>query len=198
MNDISGLHHLVVIFGIVALVALVAGKGVMARLRGEDFMGTPPVAKWMFISGKAASFFNWLFLAYRAASLSGESAFSVHWLFSWAGATLFAAAVLLVGASFVHLGASNKMGLPEEEATLRTEGVYRFSRNPMYLGFAMISAASAIYYPNPVNIACAFVSIAVHHAILLSEEHFLAGCFVERWDEYARRTPRYFLFRNRT
>ena len=177
------------------LILLVAGKGIQLKIEGRDFMGLPPVAKPLFIAGKTASFLNWSLFAYRALTIDKTSAFSVHPSLSWVGSAFLCAAVILVYASFISLGGSNRLGLPGEKTAFRTGGIYRISRNPMYLGFGLISCASALYYPNPVNIVLALLSIYVHHAILLSEEKFLAERFPGKWEDYKKHIPRYLIFK---
>jgi hypothetical protein len=51
--------------------------------------------------------------------------------------------------------------------------VYRVSRNPMYLGFYLVTLASLLSVPHSVNIGCGLVGIYVHHLIVLAEERFM-------------------------
>jgi len=177
------------------LVLLVAGKGIKSKIQGLDFKGSSPIGKPLFLAGKAASFINWFFYIYRAVLINETSYFKVNSALSWIATALLFISVLLVYSSFIYLGNSNRMGLPTEETFLRTDGIYKFSRNPMYLGFAFISAGSVLYYPNPINFACAVLSILIHHKILLSEEKFLSARFNDRWEEYKKKIPRYLILR---
>jgi protein-S-isoprenylcysteine O-methyltransferase Ste14 len=94
--------------------------------------------------------------------------------------------------AFRDLGDSLRVGLPGESTTLKTNGIYRVSRNPIYVGVDLIAIASVLFIPGFINISCAIVGIGVHHFIILSEEKFLEGRFREDWLGYKRKTRRYF------
>ena len=73
-----------------------------------------------------------------------------------------------------------------------TSGVYRWSRNPMYVGMALVLAAIGLGWANgwlllavPVVLAIVYV-IAVRH-----EEAYLARKFGEEYLAYARTTRRW-------
>jgi len=194
MINYSQIHSYSVLSLTILLFLLVAGKGIKSKIQGIDFKGSTPIGKSLFLIGKASSFGNWFFYFYRAISINESSYYAVNLVFSWIGAALLFIAVLLVYSSFLYLGKANRLGLPEEETFLRTDGIYKISRNPMYLGFAIISTGSVLYYPNPLNIIFAILSILIHHKIILSEENFLSGRFNIRWEEYKKRIPRYLIY----
>ena len=79
--------------------------------------------------------------------------------------------------------------------TLVTSGLYRFSRNPMYVGVLLILAGWAIVFWLPaLAIYAAFVAVAVHLRVLLHEEPFLARTQPAAWASYRARVPRWFGF----
>jgi protein-S-isoprenylcysteine O-methyltransferase Ste14 len=66
--------------------------------------------------------------------------------------------------------------------TLVVSGLYRYSRNPMYVGVLLILCGWAIGLRSPVlAIYAACVAIAVHVRVLLHEEPFLARTQPEAW-----------------
>ena len=75
---------------------------------------------------------------------------------------------------------------------LITEGVFRVSRNPMYLGFVLILIGIAVLLRSltPYVIVFAFV-ILVDRLYIRSEENMLAEKFGIEWIEYKRRTRRW-------
>jgi protein-S-isoprenylcysteine O-methyltransferase Ste14 len=83
------------------------------------------------------------------------------------------------------------MGLPDEETELRTAGIYRISRNPMYVGFLLTGLASCLYAPHPLNFVLLIVFVLIHHQIVIAEEEFLIRRFKEDWLEYRFRVRRY-------
>jgi protein-S-isoprenylcysteine O-methyltransferase Ste14 len=86
--------------------------------------------------------------------------------------------------------------LPHRAATaLVTNGPFRYSRNPIYLGNTIMMIGAALAFGNlwliPAGIAAA---VAVHHLAILREEAHLAAKFGDTWRAYATRTPRWFGF----
>ena len=69
--------------------------------------------------------------------------------------------------------------------------VYRVSRNPMYLGFYLVTLASLVSVPHPVNIGCGLVGVYVHHRIVLAEERSLLKEYGASYEAYSRRVRRY-------
>ena len=76
---------------------------------------------------------------------------------------------------------------------LVTSGLYRFSRNPMYVGVLLILSGWAIVFWSPaLAFYAATVAIAVHLRVLLHEEPFLARTQPEAWRAYRLRVRRWF------
>ncbi|MDD5712684.1 MAG: methyltransferase, partial [Smithellaceae bacterium] len=70
-------------------------------------------------------------------------------------------------------------------------GVYRFSRNPLYLGVFLLIVASVLYAPHPVNILCGVMAIGIHHLIVTREESYLINQYGETYLSYMKRVRRY-------
>lgn len=74
---------------------------------------------------------------------------------------------------------------------MQTNGLFRLSRNPMYLGVFATLTASVLYTMNPVVLAVAALVIVAHHRIVLAEEQHLQAAFGEVCLAYCRRVRRY-------
>ena len=75
---------------------------------------------------------------------------------------------------------------------LVTGGLYRWSRNPMYVGVLLIRLGWALLYASWLLAAyAAVVSMAFYLRVLFGEEPVLARSFGEEWQAYCRRTPRW-------
>jgi protein-S-isoprenylcysteine O-methyltransferase Ste14 len=81
--------------------------------------------------------------------------------------------------------------LPEESTELKTSGLYKFSRNPMYLGFNLITVSSVVYTLNYAILLISLYSIIIYHLIILAEEKFLEERFGEQYLEYKKKVDRY-------
>ena len=75
---------------------------------------------------------------------------------------------------------------------LVTDGFFRWSRNPMYLGFALMTAGTAVLVGTliPFLIAAAFAVICDRWYIRF-EERAMQATFGEAYDAYCRNTRRW-------
>ena len=74
---------------------------------------------------------------------------------------------------------------------LHTEGMYRYSRNPIQLGMYLFLFGAVCVYWNPIFLAGIAVYFAYMHVILLREEQFLRSKFKQDYADYLERTARY-------
>ena len=80
---------------------------------------------------------------------------------------------------------------------LVASGLYRISRNPMYLSVSLILLGWAVGFRSWPHVAYALVVMAAFHArVVFFEEPWLARTHRDDWPRYARRVPRW-LFRSR-
>jgi len=80
---------------------------------------------------------------------------------------------------------------PKEDTNLTTDGVFRLSRNPMYVDVYATIVASSLCTVNPVIILMGTFVVAVHHAIVLAEENHMQKVFSREYSEYCSRVRRY-------
>jgi len=157
---------------------------------GSSFLGKPTIGKAEFYTGKIALFTSWGLFIFKSADYP-RTGYGVSPALSWIAVVLLAIASALLIFSFRALGKSLKVGLPREETTLQTGGMYRFSRNPLYISVFMICIGSCLYFPHPVNLVLALYGIFVHIRITLAEEKFLEKRFGDQWVEYKKRVRRF-------
>ncbi len=89
------------------------------------------------------------------------------------------------------LGDSFRLGTPKEDTCLKTDGLFRVSRNPMYVGVYATIIAASLYTLNPVVILLGVFVVAVHHAIVLEEEKHMHRVFSREYPEYCSHVRRY-------
>ncbi len=170
-------------FIIVVIVALL-------RLKGKGSFGKPSLPVYIFAVGKLSLFA--CFGLYVYAMLKNNFVnpfFSAEIEYLAFAIFIFGMGITITG--LINLGLSLRMGLPEEETELKTKGIYRLTRNPIYVGFNIICLASVLNYPEIANLFF-FVTVCVyHHFVIKAEEGFLAKRFGNSWKDYIKKTRRY-------
>jgi len=95
-------------------------------------------------------------------------------------------------AAMARMGLNWRAGFnAEQDTSLVTGGVYRWSRNPAFLGFDLLYLGWAVAFPNVVNIAFALVGVVLFHLQILGEERFCAEVFGGEYAVYRGVTRRY-------
>lgn len=85
-----------------------------------------------------------------------------------------------------------RAGIPDQEHTeLVTSGIYRFSRNPAFLGFDFMYVGVMLMYCNLLTVPLTVFAIVMLHLQILQEERYLDETFGEAYREYKRHTFRY-------
>jgi protein-S-isoprenylcysteine O-methyltransferase Ste14 len=155
-----------------------------------DLIGKTPINPVLFYTGKIAGYLTWVILLLSVLVIPVIETYS-NQLFKYTAYVLSLAGLLLTTVSLVNLGGSTRLGLPQEDTIFKTNGLYRFSRNPMYLGFDLLTLASMIYSLNPGILSLGLYSLIIYHFIILGEERFLEQRFGKDYREYRRKIRRY-------
>lgn len=72
-------------------------------------------------------------------------------------------------------------------------GLYRYTRNPMYVSVALVLLGWALAFASPVlYLYTVLVVTAFHVRVVRSEEPWLARTHGGDWERYASRVPRWF------
>jgi protein-S-isoprenylcysteine O-methyltransferase Ste14 len=111
---------------------------------------------------------SWLYLAVRA----------VAWGSFLAGAALRFWATLYVGG--------------KKERELVTDGPYSICRHPLYVGSLLLGISAGLFVESPLFLTALLLVVMLYtNATVAVEEAVLRARHGERYDEYARRVPRY-------
>ncbi len=119
---------------------------------------------------------------------------------TFAGRGLLARACFLIGVlilaaavvAFIRQKTTVSPMAPSEASKLVTQGLFRFSRNPMYLAMLLLLTGWAILLSNPVN-ALALIGFVwfMTEFQIKPEEEALRDKFGEEYAEYCRKTRRW-------
>jgi protein-S-isoprenylcysteine O-methyltransferase Ste14 len=81
---------------------------------------------------------------------------------------------------------------PEAASTLVSSGIYRFTRNPMYIGFALALMGWAVFLENPVTLTVVVAFVAyIDRFQIRPEERALEARFGEQFSSYVRKVRRW-------
>lgn len=108
-------------------------------------------------------------------------------LLTWLGSVLFIAAVLNMGSAW-RVGIDTK-----SNGHLVTDGLFAFSRNPIYVGFRLLYTGVWLTFPGVTLGLVVFMVILFLHMLTLYEEAFLLQKFGTAYSDYCNKTPRYLL-----
>jgi len=166
------------------------GGGVFFKKRKIEQDGQAPINRTLFYVSKYSILVLWGAMVVqswgiRISTVEVPRALQLIALLFWVCGFAF----LFLGR--LTMGDSFRLGTPREDTRLGTDGLFRMSRNPMYVGVYMTIAASALYTANPVVILLGAFVIAVHHTIVLAEEDHLQTVFGQQYTEYCSRVRRY-------
>ena len=94
--------------------------------------------------------------------------------------------------SVLSMKDSWRAGIPDQDRTeLVTSGIYRFSRNPAFLGFDLMYIGVMLMYCNLLTVPLTVFAIVMLHLQILQEERYLEETFGTAYREYKRHTLRY-------
>lgn len=94
--------------------------------------------------------------------------------------------------SVVCMKDSWRAGIPDKDKTeLVTNCIYKFSRNPAFLGFDFMYAGVLLMYFNPLTAVFSLFAAITLHLQILQEEKYLTSVFGSSYTAYKSRVFRY-------
>jgi protein-S-isoprenylcysteine O-methyltransferase Ste14 len=154
-----------------------------------NIFGKSPVPLPILLIGKISVACSWIFILvkiyYPGMTWYDNPVANIF------GLSLFVFGFIVLVLSLINLGNSARVGIPQEETELKTHGLYKFSRNPIYLGVFIMGVGSCLYAVHVLNLILLVITIVVHSIIVKREEEFLEKRFGNKWLEYKQKVPRY-------
>jgi protein-S-isoprenylcysteine O-methyltransferase Ste14 len=155
-----------------------------------NLIGKTTIHPIFFYSGKISGYLTWVAMLLLSMNIDIVDRKSLEYN------TILSIAILLIGLvlvvwSMIKLGKSTRLGLPTEKTIFKTQGLYAISRNPMYVGFNLLTISSMIYSLNILIILMGIYSIIIYHFIILGEERFMENRFGSDYMEYKKKRRRY-------
>lgn len=155
-----------------------------------DLIGKTTINPLLFYSGKVLGYVTWIIelLLLMGLDIIDRTICCYN---NYVSFVFLIVGLLFTVFSLINLGSSTRFGLPTEKTEFKTNGLYKISRNPMYVGFDLLTISSMIYTLNIWVIALGIYSIVIYHLIILGEERFLKNRFGEQYTAYMLKIRRY-------
>lgn len=97
--------------------------------------------------------------------------------------------------SMVTMKNSWRVGIDQSTKTqLITNGLYKYSRNPAFVGFDFMFIGLFLTFPNIVTLLICFINMISIHNLILQEEKHLGSMLQYEYLDYSHKTPRYLFF----
>lgn len=136
-------------------------------------------------------------IATLGAPIAQLLSIALDWNYLPAGVRLTGFCVGMLGDAIFLLSVlcmkdSWRAGIPDKDKTeLVTTGIYRFSRNPAFLGFDLMYVGVLLLYGNLLTLSFSVFAIVMLHLQILQEERYLVNTFGAPYQEYCRHVFRY-------
>jgi protein-S-isoprenylcysteine O-methyltransferase Ste14 len=138
----------------------------------------------------AAIFFVSLFLQKKVTI--DNSFFEKLWTRTSSILFLLLALIILLGSLNQFVRSKNSVITIKAAASLQTKGVYQVSRNPMYLGLALLYLGFTCYFGNWWNVILfPLLLVIVQEFVIKREERYLKRRFGKEYDDYQHAVRRW-------
>ena len=117
-----------------------------------------------------------------------------EWRHRQAGIVLIMLGLIMPLSAIAHFLAAGTQVLPTSEVNNRliVRGLYRFTRNPMYLGLVIASFGAALWFGRPLMFLAPVLLFAIANWIFIPfEEAKMARQFGDEFDAYKARVRRW-------
>jgi len=178
---------------IVLMLGMVLTRVLMMRRRGIQAMNFGKIDKTDFLIPPFALFYfyNVFANAFNLPAVSTQQFFHSE-IISWIGVFLCLAGLLLLLWSLISFGQSFRVGIDVEHPDKSiTSGIFAFSRNPIYVAFALILLGQFLIFPNWILLIYLGAGIWLFHRQVLREEDYLKKHYGREYLEYGKRVRRY-------
>jgi protein-S-isoprenylcysteine O-methyltransferase Ste14 len=178
---------------IVAMLGMVGARVLLLKKHGIKAIKFGETDKTDFLIPPLALFYVYLVFA-AAFGLPGLSAKEIvpSAIAEWFGVALCFTGLSVLLWSLISFGNSFRVGIDMRRPDrLVTQGIFAYSRNPIYVAFALILIGQFLIYSNWIFFAFALAGFCLFHRQVLREEKYLKRHYGEEYIEYCRSVRRY-------
>jgi protein-S-isoprenylcysteine O-methyltransferase Ste14 len=178
---------------IILMLGLVLTRVWLMKRQGIQAMQFGKIDKTDFLIPPFALFYFYLVFAatFNLSTVSTQEFFQSE-VIAWVGVLFCLTGLILLVGSLVSFGQSFRVGIDTDHPDkLITTGVFAFSRNPIYVAFALILLGQFLIFSNWILLVYIGAAIWLFHRQVLREEDFLKKHYGKEYLEYCNRVRRY-------
>jgi protein-S-isoprenylcysteine O-methyltransferase Ste14 len=178
---------------IILLVGMVLSRVLMMKRNGIEAMNFGKIDKTDFLIPLFALFYFYTVFAaaFHWPTSSTQVFFEVEGI-SWAGVCWCLAGLGLMLWSLASFGKSFRVGIDQEHPDrLITSGVFAYSRNPIYVAFAVVLLGQFLIFPNWILLIYTGAAVLLLHRQVTREEGYLQLHYGKEYSDYCDRVRRY-------
>ena len=178
---------------IVLLLALVLSRVLLLKREGIKAMKFGDIDKTDFLIIPFAFFYFYVVFAaaFNWPAVSSQEFFHSETV-SWIGVLFCLVGLSLMSWSLISFRQSFRIGIDADHPDrLVTDGIFAFSRNPIYVAFAIILIGQFLILSNWITLIYIGGATWLFHRQVLREEEYLRGHYGQAYAEYCNRVRRY-------
>lgn len=178
---------------LVLMVGIVLTRIFLLQRQGIQAMKFGQIDKTDFFIPPFALFYFYVVFAAACAWPSVTGRYFFHSvLISWIGVLFCFIGLSLLLWSIVSFRQSFRVGIDANHAdALVTDGIFGFSRNPIYVAFAVILIGEFLILPNWITLIYIVAATWLFHRQVLREEEYLRAHYGQTYLDYCNRVRRY-------
>ena len=176
------------------MIGPVLTRALLMKRKGIEAMNFGKIDKTDFLIPPFALFYFYIVFTaiFNFPTVSTQEFFHSE-VISWIGVFFCLAGLLLLLWSLFSFGQSFRVAIDKEHPDkLITSGVFAFSRNPIYVAFAIILLGQFLIFSNWILLVYIGAAIWLFHRQVLREEDYLNKHYGKEYSEYCNRVRRYF------
>jgi len=178
---------------IVLAVGMVLTRVFVLRRRGIDAMKFGNTDKTDFLIPPFAFFYFYVLFAaaFHWPNVTTRQFFYSETI-SWTGVLFCLAGLLLFFWSLISFRRSFRVGIDTDNPDrLITDGIFAYSRNPIYVAFAIVLIGEFLIFSNWITLIYLGAAAWLFHRQVLREEKYLSTHYGQAYVEYCHRVRRY-------
>jgi protein-S-isoprenylcysteine O-methyltransferase Ste14 len=181
------------VLAIVLLLGMVLVRVWLMRRQGISAFQFGKIDKTDFLIPPFALFYFYIVFAaaFHFPTVSRQAFFQSEAI-SWVGVLLCLAGLFLLFLSLVSFGKSFRIGIDQDHADeLVTTGVFRLSRNPIYVAFWIFLLGQFLVFPNWILLVYLIAAAWLFNRQVLREEEYMRNHYGKQYLDYSQRVRRY-------